>query len=170
MATETLNLLSARLVGQTILLLPGDRQIRIVKVIDWELEDRAAGITGDMIYVQADNGEDYVLSGGSAEVYGHGMVLTVVGKLADPSCIMHEPWYCPNCGEPCTDASGVHPECKSEFAKSAEGDRETTMIGHFLSCPQCNNRKRKVRKINNANPRHPDPTETYTLTCGHTVI
>lgn len=38
-----------------------------------------------------------------------------------------------------------------------------------LSCPHCKCDK-KVVKINRANMRHADPTETYTLECGHTVI
>ena len=46
---------------------------------------------------------------------------------------------------------------------------DTTMVGHGVWCPHCK-RYIPVEKANPANMRHADPTETYTLKCGHTVL
>jgi thiol-disulfide isomerase/thioredoxin len=46
---------------------------------------------------------------------------------------------------------------------------DTTMIGHAIWCPKCK-QYLPVEHVNPANMRHPDPTETYRLKCGHIVI
>ena len=43
-------------------------------------------------------------------------------------------------------------------------------VGIFMRCPRCGGEGRMCVRLNKANPSHPDPTETYTLECGHTVI
>jgi hypothetical protein len=44
-----------------------------------------------------------------------------------------------------------------------------TPEGQSLYCPQCDALK-VITKVHPANMRHFDPTESYTLECGHTVI
>ena len=46
---------------------------------------------------------------------------------------------------------------------------DTGMIGCTLYCYECKCVS-LVIKVNVANMSHADPTETYTLKCGHTVI
>lgn len=36
------------------------------------------------------------------------------------------PWFCPQCGEPCEDATGLHPACVVPFNISAKNDRPDT--------------------------------------------
>lgn len=65
----------------------------------------------------------------------------------------------------------------SEFARDFQENwereklqsTELSMLGTALHCPNCKCES-KVKKVNAANMRHADPTETYTLECGHTVI
>jgi hypothetical protein len=48
-------------------------------------------------------------------------------------------------------------------------DEPFSIVGRSITCPQCKC-SQPVERVNAANMRHADPTETYTLKCGHTVI
>lgn len=54
---------------------------------------------------------------------------------------------------------------KRERVKGDDG----SMVGEMMYCERCKTQKRCVKVIP-ANMQHADPTEAYTLECGHTVI
>lgn len=56
-----------------------------------------------------------------------------------------------------------------EYCAAQYGTPEPTMLGFKIHCPDCD-AQRKVTEVHPANMRHPDPTEWYTLECGHSTI